>query len=170
MTLLALSLGSNLQREKHIHFALDALQRQFTRLEISPVYETRAVGFEGPDFYNLVVVVDTALDLDTLLRKLRQIEMDAGRLRDGKSFQSRNLDIDVLLFGEENLRSQGRNIPRSEIEHAAYVLKPLAQILPKMRHPASGQYFEDLWADFDTDQPAPRRVEFDLQEYDETSA
>ena len=166
MTLLALSLGSNLQREKHIRFALGALQKQFARLVISPVYETRAVGFEGPDFYNLVVVVDTSLDLDALLQKLRQIEMDAGRLRDGKSFQSRNLDIDILLFGEENLRSQGRNIPRSEIEHAAYVLKPLAQVLPKMRHPASGQCFEGLWADFDTDQPAPRLVEFDLQDFD----
>jgi len=166
MTLLALSLGSNLQREKHIRFALNALYKQFARLVISPVYETRAVGFVGPDFYNLVVVVDTALDLDTLLQKLRQIELDAGRLRDEKSFESRNLDIDVLLFGDEDLRSQGRNIPRREIEHAAYVLKPLAQVLPKMRHPASGRCFEDLWAEFDSDQSAPRRVEFDLQGFD----
>jgi 2-amino-4-hydroxy-6-hydroxymethyldihydropteridine diphosphokinase len=166
VTLLALSLGSNLQREKHIRFALSALRGLFARLEVSPVYETRAVGFEGPDFYNLVVVVDTSLDLDVVLDKLRQIEIDAGRRRDEKSFQSRNLDIDVLLFGGENLRDQGRNIPRSEIEHAAYVLKPLAQVLPKIRHPVSGRCFEDLWADFDTDQPAPRRIKFDLRDLD----
>jgi 2-amino-4-hydroxy-6-hydroxymethyldihydropteridine diphosphokinase len=166
VTLLALSLGSNLQREKHIRFALSALRGLFARLEVSPVYETRAVGFEGPDFYNLVVVVDTSLDLDVVFDKLRQIEIDVGRRRDEKSFQSRNLDIDVLLFGEASLRDQGRNIPRSEIEHAAYVLKPLAQVLPKIRHPVSGRCFEDLWADFDTDQPAPRRIKFDLRDLD----
>ena len=160
MTLLALSLGSNLHRKKHIRFALDALQGLFGELDVSPVYETRAVGFDGPDFYNLVVVAETSLELDTLLDKLRHIEDDAGRIRNGKRFQSRNLDIDVLLYGEADLRDQGRNIPRSEIECAAYVLKPLAQVLPNVRHPVSGQRFEDLWAQFNSDEPAPRQVEF----------
>ena len=168
MTLLVLSLGSNLQREKHIRFALAALQALFARIDVSPVYETRAVGFDGPDFYNLVVVAETALELECLLVKLRQIEDDAGRIRNGKSFQSRNLDIDVLLFGEANLRGQGRNIPRNEIEHAAYVLKPLAQVLPKMPHPVSGICFEDLWGAYRSDEPAPKRVEFDLGDINAT--
>ncbi len=163
MTLLALSLGSNVEREKHIHFALGALQGLFGKLDISSVYETRALGFEGPDFYNLVVVSHTLLELDTLLEKLYQIEHDAGRIRDGKRFKSRVLDIDVLLFGDSNLREEGRNIPRNEIDHAAYVLKPLAQVLPDMRHPISGRRFESSWANFQGDSLDMKRIEFNVR-------
>lgn len=165
MTLLALSLGSNIEREKHIFFALKSLQGLFGKLDISPVYETRALGFKGPDFYNLVVVVHTLLELDALHEKLQQIEHDAGRVRDGKGFESRVLDIDMLLFGDANLRDEGRNIPRDEIDHAAYVLKPLAEVLPDMRHPVSGQRFKRLWANFCGDSLGLRRIEFDLRDF-----
>lgn len=163
MTLLALSVGSNLDREKHIRFALDALHNLLGKLDISPVYETRALGFDGPDFYNLAVVAHTSLKLDSLLEKLHQIERDAGRVRNGKGFKSRILDIDILLFGDANLREQGRNIPRDEIDHAAYVLKPLAEVLPDMRHPVSGRRFKILWANFHGDPLALKRIEFDLR-------
>ncbi len=166
MTQLVLSLGSNIEREKHIRFALKALKGLFGELDISPVYETRAVGFEGPDFYNLVVVANTSLDLDALLGTIRRIENEAGRVREEKSFQSRNLDIDILLLGDANLHDQGRNIPRREIEHAAYVLKPLAFLLPDMRHPVSGQRYEDMWRAFHNNEPAPKRIDFALVDHE----
>ncbi|GAF75114.1 unnamed protein product [marine sediment metagenome] len=166
MTQLVLSLGSNIEREKNIRFALKALKGLFGKLNVSPIYETRAVGFEGPDFYNLVVVVDTSLELDALLDSIRRIENEAGRIREEKSLQSRNLDIDILLLGDANLHDQGCNIPRREIEHAAYVLKPLAYLLPNMRHPVSGQRFEDMWRTFLNDEPAPIRVDFVLDNHE----
>ena len=57
MTQIALSLGSNIEREKHLQFAIDGLTELLGKLDLSPVYETRAVGFDGPDFYNLVVAI-----------------------------------------------------------------------------------------------------------------
>jgi len=166
MTQLVLSLGSNIEREKHIRFALKALKELFGKLNVSPVYETRAVGFEGPDFYNLVVVANTSLDLDALLGTIRRIENEAGRIREEKSYQSRNLDIDILLLGDVNLHDQGRNIPRREIEHAAYVLKPLAYLLPDMRHPVSGQRYEDMWRAFRDEEPAPIHIDFPLDNHE----
>jgi len=160
MTQVALSLGSNIERDTHIRFALEALHELFGELEISPVYETRAVGFAGPDFYNLVVVANTSLQLDGVLDALRHIEKNAGRDRQDKRIQSRNLDIDILLFGDANLRGQGRNVPRLEIEHATYVLKPLADVLPDMLHPVLGLCFADLWRDFEPKEPTPKRIEF----------
>ena len=165
MTRIALSLGSNIERKKHIRFALTALQDLFGKLDISPVYETRAVGFDGPDFYNLVVIAHTCLELDDLLEKLHQIENDAGRVRDGEGLMSRVLDIDVLLFGNANLLAEGRNIPRDEISQVAYVLKPLAEVLPEMRHPISGRRFASLWANFNCDPLALKRIKFDLRSF-----
>ena len=160
MTLLALSLGSNIDRQKHLQFAIDGLHALLGELGISPVYETRAVGFDGPDFYNLVVLADTQLPLDDLIERIRKIETAAGRIRGEKRFASRNLDIYVLLYGDANLREQGRDIPRREIEHAAYVLKPLADVLPQGAHPISGIGFAQMWADYRDDNQSPIQVAF----------
>jgi 2-amino-4-hydroxy-6-hydroxymethyldihydropteridine diphosphokinase len=161
MTQLVLSLGSNIERGKHIRFALIELEKLFGKLEISPVYETRAVGFDGPDFFNLVVLINTPFEIETLIKGIQKVEADAGRVRGAKIFQSRNLDIDILLFGDADLSHQGRNIPRREIEHAAHVLKPLSDILPNMRHPVSGRRFDALWQEFDDSEQRLKSIDFD---------
>ena len=162
MTQLVLSLGSNIEREKHIRFGVSELQRVFGQLRVSPVYETTAVGFEGPDFYNLVVIAETGLALDTVIDEIRAIEAAAGRVRGEKCFQSRSLDIDILLFGEADLHTRGYDIPRDEIEHAAYVLKPLADLLPAQRHPVRGEPFGLMWQARRQGQPPMRRVDMGL--------
>ncbi len=164
MTRLALSLGSNIDREKHLEFAIRGLADLLGELDISPVYETRAVGFDGPDFYNLVVVAETELQLDALVEKIRLIETAAGRVRGEKRFASRNLDIDVLLYGNADLRDQGRDIPRGEIDHAAYVLKPLADVLPQGLHPVSGRSFIDMWQAYQNEAQKPVAVAFNLNQ------
>lgn len=145
MTLLVLSIGSNVERERNIRFALQQLEQQFGGLRRSPVYQTAAVGFEGPDFYNLVVAVETELTLDAVLEQVRAIEAGTGRVRGEKRFQSRTLDIDVLLYGEAMLHEQGYDIPREEIRLVAYVLKPLADLLPTALHPQLGISFLQMW-------------------------
>lgn len=162
MTQLVLSLGSNIEREKHIRFGITELQGIFGPLQVSPVYESAAVGFDGPDFYNLVVVTDTELVLEQVIARIQAIEAAAGRIRGEKRFQSRSLDIDILLFGEADLHPQGYDIPREEIGHAAYVLKPLADLLPRQRHPVSGEAFYSMWQSREQGQPVMRRVEMDL--------
>lgn len=149
MNLLVLSLGSNIERQKNIAYALRKLRELFGELHESPLYQSRSVGFEGPDFFNMVVAVQTSMGLEELINSLRDIERQAGRVRGDKRFESRQLDIDVLLYGDMNLRDQGRDIPRAEIDHAAYVLKPLADLLPQKRHPVSHRRFASLWESFD---------------------
>jgi len=164
MTQLALSLGSNIEREKHLQFAIVGLSDLLGTLQISPVYETAAVGFDGPDFYNLVVVAQTQLALEDLIERIRRIETGAGRIRGEKRFASRNLDIDVLLYGQADLRDQGRDIPRREIDHAAYVLKPLADILPDGVHPVTGERFAAMWQAYNNDAQVPVEVECRLEQ------
>ena len=148
MRQIVLSLGSNIDRENNIRFALQQIEQNFGDCEISPIYETVSVGFEGPNFFNLVLGFEDDQPLLQLRDQLRGIESDAGRVRGAKSFANRVLDIDVLLFGEDNLRSQGFNIPRDEIEKYAYVLKPLADLYPDRRHPLFDKTFKQMWQEF----------------------
>lgn len=149
MEQIALGIGSNIERETNIRLAVKNLRALFGEIIISNVYQTKAVGFTGPDFYNMVAVINTDLKLEYLVTKLHEIESNAGRIRQGKSMQSRCLDIDVLLFGQHNLRHKGHNIPREEIYQTAYVLKPLADVLPTTLDPIKGATFGDMWQSFE---------------------
>ena len=163
MTHVVLSLGSNIDREKNIRFALAQIKNQFGALEISPVYETSSVGFEGPAFFNLVVGLQTDHPIDHIITLLRVIEADAGRVRGPKSFDSRLLDIDVILYGDSNLRDQGYNIPRDEIEKYAYVLKPLADLYPDLLHPLVGCSIQTMWNKFELKQQTLFTAEFVIE-------
>ncbi len=150
MTHVVLSLGSNIDREKNIGFAIDRIRACYGTLELSPVYETSSVGFDGPPFYNLVAGFETDRPLPEIIDYLHEIEAGAGRVRGPKSFDSRILDIDVILYGMENWRDRGVNVPRDEIERYAYVLKPLADLYPDLVHPLTGQTIGTMWAEFES--------------------
>ena len=77
-----ISIGTNIERRKHVLAALDALQGWFGELVLSPVYESEAVGFDGEPFLNLVVGVDTDLSVGELSARFKQLEADNGRRRD----------------------------------------------------------------------------------------
>lgn len=145
MTRVYLSLGSNIEPERHLRAALDALREEFGELSISSVYRTEAVGFTGPAFLNLAVGLDTdcsPLDLDTWLHAL---ENRHGRRRDVERYSSRTLDIDIVLFGDLIVQGPGHlDIPRDELRHA-FVLAPLVEIAAEVVHPRSGQTMAELW-------------------------
>lgn len=147
-----LGLGSNINREKNIRFAVGKIRNLYDDIEISPVYETTAIGFAGAAFFNLVLGFKTSASLRDIRDELQHIEAMAGRIRGKKSFDNRLLDIDVILFGDKNLRPDGVNIPRDEIEKYAYVLKPLSDLYPMLKHPISGINFQQMWVDFDNTQ------------------
>lgn len=142
-----LSIGSNIDREANVRSALRALQLRFGPLVTSPVYESRAVGFESDDFYNLVVGLDTELPAEQLPPILRQIEDQHGRERGG-ALRPRTLDIDLLLYDDQVCRSDGLILPRPEIERYAFVLLPLAQLAPELRHPLAHVTMAELWEFF----------------------
>ena len=143
-----LSLGSNIDRGKNLRCALAEIGRLYGELDISPVYETAAVGFDGPPFLNLAVGLHSEHAVESIMAELQQIEYRAGRVRSGKAFDSRVLDIDVVLYGPANLRRAGLDIPRRELDHCAHVLKPVADLYPDLSHPVSGRRLDDLWQRF----------------------
>ena len=138
-----LSLGSNVSPEKNIQFALDQLSKIFGKVVSSSTYVTESVGFEGSDFLNLVVRINTDLDPSELIDKLHLIEEMTGRVTGTKAFNDRTLDIDVLIY--DDLVDLSLNIPRDEILKYGFVLEPLAELYPNGIHPIEKITFLELW-------------------------
>jgi 2-amino-4-hydroxy-6-hydroxymethyldihydropteridine diphosphokinase len=148
-----LSLGSNQEPAHHLARALAELRARFGRVDVSPVYRTPAVGFDGPDFLNCAAAIDSDLDPHALDAWLHALEDQHGRRRDVPRFSSRPLDIDVLLYDDLVLRGAGNfELPRPELLQQAFVLRPLAELAPALRHPVLGRSMAELWAAFG---PAP---------------
>ena len=139
-----LSLGSNVSPEKNIQFALDQLSKIFGETVSSSTYKTKAIGFEGSDFLNLVVKIETDLDPERLIDRLHGIEEMTGRITGTKAFNDRTLDIDVLIYGDQI--NPDLNIPRDEILMYGFVLEPLAELNPEGLHPIERVSFMELWA------------------------
>jgi len=143
------SIGSNIDRERHIRAALQHLREAFGELVVSPVYESAAVGFDGAPFFNLVAGFFNNAPATELAVRLRAIEEAHGRLRDGPKFSSRTLDIDLLTWGDAVVRAGKLELPRDEILKYAFVLRPLADVAPEERHPVAGRSYRELWQAFD---------------------
>src|ERR1700756_969561 len=125
-----LSLGSNQEPHRYLRIALDELRARFGHLDISPAYRSAAVGFDGADFLNLAVGLDTDLEPQALNDWLHALEDRHGRRRDVARFSDRTLDADIVLYGDRVLRGTGNLVvPRAELEQP-FVLKPLADIAP----------------------------------------
>ncbi|MEO1895493.1 MAG: 2-amino-4-hydroxy-6-hydroxymethyldihydropteridine diphosphokinase [Methylococcales bacterium] len=144
-----ISLGSNINREKNIPSSLIALANEFGALKISSIYETEPVGFTGSNFFNLIAIFNSDLPVKTIGKALKRIEMEHGRVHGGNKFEARTLDLDLILYGDLIL-SEGRlQIPRDEITRYAFVLEPLAEVSPDLRHPETNIRYAELWENFD---------------------
>lgn len=144
-----LSIGSNIERERNIPSALAELERRLGPMVVSGLYETEAVGFDGPPFHNLVAAFSTELPVQEVAAILAEIETQHGRIRESTKFSSRTLDVDLILYGDLVLSEGKLKLPRPEITRYAFVLEPLAEIAPEGRHPVTGERYADLWKRFD---------------------
>lgn len=143
-----LSLGSNLEPQRYLRAALEALRQRFGELAVSPAYRSKSVGFDGPDFVNLAVGLDTDLSPEALNAWLHALEDLHGRRRDVPRYSDRTLDIDIVLYDDLVRQGEGHlEIPRKELKHA-FVLRPIADIAPDLRHPLDGRTMAELWAAF----------------------
>lgn len=140
-----LSLGSNLDAAVHLRGAIAALRERFGEVVLSPVYRTRAVGFDGADFYNSAAIVDSELEPQALNDWLHALEDRHGRDRSGPRYSDRTLDIDIVLYDDRTFDGPGNlRIPRPELKHA-FVLRPLAEIAPTLVVPGDGRTLAELW-------------------------
>ncbi|NKI30583.1 2-amino-4-hydroxy-6-hydroxymethyldihydropteridine diphosphokinase [Croceivirga thetidis] len=138
--LVYLSLGSNMgNRLMHLQKAIFELDADAGAVvKVSPIYENPAMGFEGDDFLNICVGLETVLDPFQLLNLLLKIELDHGRERfaDGK-YTSRPLDIDIIYYDQYIIDEENLIVPHPHMPDRKFVLKPLADIAPQFYHPGS---------------------------------
>ncbi|GAB4178756.1 MAG: 2-amino-4-hydroxy-6-hydroxymethyldihydropteridine diphosphokinase [Wenzhouxiangellaceae bacterium] len=158
-----LGLGSNVDAERHLRSGIAALRARFREVRLSPVYRSRAVGFEGDDFLNACCRIRTGLAPAELKDWLSELERRHGRRRGVAKFSDRTLDIDILLHGDRVGVFGSLRLPRPDILQYAHVLKPLSDLAPDLVHPETGRRIAEHWAEFDG--PGSLwRVDFDVDE------
>jgi len=155
-----ISVGSNVDKEKHTKAGLQGMYDAFGELTLSSVFESESVGFEGNNFYNLVIKTSTSLSIAQVCSVLKQIEQDNKRQRGEQKFAPRTLDLDLLLY-DCQVTSQPIELPRPEVLYNAFVLKPLAEIAPDEVHPIVNKNYANLWQAYDKSQQKLWAINFD---------
>ncbi|MFK5890574.1 MAG: 2-amino-4-hydroxy-6-hydroxymethyldihydropteridine diphosphokinase [Flavobacteriaceae bacterium] len=133
-----LSIGSNKGNSlQNLQSAVDLIAVNIgSIIKVSSVYKTASWGFKGDDFLNICLQVATNLQPEILLEKLLDIEIQLGRQRtNSKKYQSRTIDIDILLFDDEVIFSKTLIVPHKDMLKRKFVMVPLAEIAPNFRHP-----------------------------------
>ena len=141
-----LGLGSNLgDRQANLRQALEMLSRRAIIKTISPVYDTAPVGnVNQPRFLNLVCRTTTSLAPVTLLAFAKDIEKKMGR-KPGPPDSPRPIDIDILFYGDRIVKTPALVIPHLRLDARAFVLAPLVDIAPGLRHPVNGKTARQLF-------------------------
>ncbi|MBV1951562.1 MAG: 2-amino-4-hydroxy-6-hydroxymethyldihydropteridine diphosphokinase [Cycloclasticus sp.] len=160
MTTVFISIGSNIEPDKHIRAGVNALASQFGKLRLSSVYQADAIGFIGAPFLNLIAAFDTQLSATEVDAILDNIEQDNGRTSQQKKFNPRTLDLDLVLYGNYISNDPQLEIPRKEITRYAFVLEPLAEIAASLLHPIVKQPYAELWLHFDKTDLVQKRIDF----------
>jgi 2-amino-4-hydroxy-6-hydroxymethyldihydropteridine diphosphokinase len=144
-----IALGSNLgNRAQALSSAVGHLRSLGQVVALSSLYETEPVGYHHqPAFLNAVVALETQLEPLPLLRRLLAIERELGRDRGhGPLKGPRTLDLDLLLMGDRIVAGEELSLPHPALAQRRFVLEPLAEIAPELRHPESNQTMAELLA------------------------
>ena len=112
---------------------------------LSPFYKTQPVGIEGENwFINAVVSVNTNLSPAELIEMLLDIEKEMGRTRSGVRWESRIIDLDVLLIGNEIINDKNLTVPHPRMHTRRFVMAPMTDIAPELIHPLQGKSMADI--------------------------
>lgn len=133
-----ISIGSNVgDKRAHLQNALQQLSEKIGRVsKVSPIYQTPSWGFDGNDFYNACVGLQTALSPTEMMQEILKIEVVLGRVRNSqKGYQDRTIDIDVVFYEDEIVKTDMLNLPHPLAHERKFVMQPLCDIAPSKIHP-----------------------------------
>lgn len=157
-----IALGSNQgDRFKNLQLALDAIHLKIGSIEkISKVFKSPALGFEGEEFLNACISVDSYQKPNKVMKTLLRIEKDLGRVRSKKkAHQSRSIDLDIIFFEDEIIKTKTLKIPHPEMHKRKFVLLPLRDIASQVKHPKMKKDVISLLEDCkDESQPEPINI------------
>lgn len=142
----AVAIGSNIgDRESHVRFAFDHLQRILSDIRTSSVYETEPVGVVQPQmpFLNAAAVGRARLGPEALLEALLDLERKRGRERP-YPLAPRTLDLDLILYGDKVIETPALTVPHPRFRERLFVLAPLAEIAPGAVDPVTGKTIGEL--------------------------
>ncbi len=148
MTKVYAGLGSNLgNKRENIIRAIDRIDTYegiWVR-EKSGFYDTPPVGGPPqPDYVNCVIGLETEVEPQTLLKEFKEIEIEQGR-RPGVRWGPRVVDLDILLYGDRIVNDHNLKIPHERMHERVFVLEPLCEISPDIKHPVLGISISELW-------------------------
>jgi 2-amino-4-hydroxy-6-hydroxymethyldihydropteridine diphosphokinase len=149
MATVFLGIGSNAASEENLRLAVRELRRRYGEMSISPVYRSASYGFKGADFLNLVVRFESQHAPAEICEHIELIHNLAGRRRGSDKWESRPLDIDLLIYNDLVINDRPVRIPRDDVLKYSFVLRPIAELAPNYRHPVSGRTLLEHWQEFD---------------------
>ncbi|HKC16219.1 MAG TPA: 2-amino-4-hydroxy-6-hydroxymethyldihydropteridine diphosphokinase [Steroidobacteraceae bacterium] len=156
------AIGGNIEPERRFALAAHELRRRFSGILFSTCYRNPAFGFKGADFLNAVAGFDTEASADQVLADLHEIELRCGRGRDDPKWAPRAMDIDLLLYGATVAETAPYRLPRPDLLLRSYMLAPLAQIAPQLRHPLTGRSMADHWRELAREPHQLEALDLDL--------
>tara|TARA_Y100000996_G_C22552895_1_gene654416 strand:+ start:369 stop:863 length:495 start_codon:yes stop_codon:yes gene_type:complete len=164
MSLVYIGIGSNVDREENIRSCIRRLREKYIIISLSPLYETSSMGFDGPNFYNLVCCFETNQDVVALKNELSIIEKNHGRSMNETKFSSRTLDIDILYYDDLIYEDENLKLPRKEIIQYDFVLQPLVDIAPEFIHPSIKKTNREIMNEFRIEKNIIKKIHINLDE------
>ncbi|WP_324723568.1 2-amino-4-hydroxy-6-hydroxymethyldihydropteridine diphosphokinase [Lelliottia sp. JS-SCA-14] len=157
MTLAYIAIGSNLASPlEQVNAAVQALSEipQSRLVAVSAFYRTPPLGPQDqPDYLNAAVVLETALDAETLLDNTQRIELQQGRQRKAERWGPRTLDLDIMLFGDEVIHTERLTVPHYDMKNRGFMLWPLFEVAPELTFP-TGESLKAILQQLNAEKPA----------------
>lgn len=154
------SIGSNKgNRSQLINEAIDKIDISIGRVELkSSIYETQSWGFKSNNFYNICLLIESSLSVESIFNKILKIEKDMGRLKSGNKYSDRCIDIDILFVEDIIVNSKNLIIPHPRLHLRKFVLTPMLDIAPDLIHPILNKSIKQLELECD-DNDQPKKID-----------
>ena len=154
------SIGSNKgNRSQLINEAIDKIDISIGRVELkSSIYETQSWGFKSNNFYNICLLIESSLSVESIFNKILKIEKDMGRLKSGNKYSDRCIDIDILFVEDIIVNNKNLIIPHPRLHLRKFVLTPMLDIAPDLIHPILNKSIKQLELECD-DNDQPKKID-----------